>query len=420
MSQTRSTEVRLDHIVPHGTTIVHSEHSAESPLRVESPAEQWAYAISVPLGEAVISAELRPRLKVSARVSIESGKLQGLLTAGDFRTLLGGFAPISDASSDQIELFLEELGPDPQLIFRNAGGDGRPCHFTVESVWISADEGDSVKWSLRLADVMAGTPARIVIEDLHNAVVGRTRLLEDDLAVFDRLRRKWSTVPAGLDDRRSSGDLLALSDRDLREFWETTHRQTTTGDGFHVRGWYQTLYRDVLRHRKVLEIGSGMGIDGIEFARHGAAITFVDIVENNLAVMERLCRIFGIRNARFLYLRQLSSLDALDHDYDVVWCQGSQINVPFEFARRECACVLSHLKDGGRWIELAYPRERWQRDGAPPFSIWGNMTDGEGTPWMEWYDLERLQRRLQPTRFRTVLALNFHNDDFNWFDLVKL
>ena len=48
------------------------------------------------------------------------------------------------------------------------------------------------------------------------------------------------------------------------------------------------------------------------------------------------------------------------------------------------------------------------------------MTDGEGTPWMEWYDLARLSKRLAPATFEPVLAVNFHNDDFNWFDLTRV
>jgi hypothetical protein len=130
--------------------------------------------------------------------------------------------------------------------------------------------------------------------------------------------------------------------------------------------------------------------------------------------------VFGVTNAQFVYLHSLRSLDPLPSDYDVVWSQGSQINVPFEFAKHECGIIARHLKAGGRWIELAYPRERWVRDGSPPYRLWGNLTDGEGTPWMEWYDLERLLNRLAPAKWMPLLSFNFHHDDFNWFDLVKV
>jgi SAM-dependent methyltransferase len=412
----RSVDIHLDTLKRHAG-VVHSS----APLSVETPAAQWSYSVSIPLrGGIHPHGPLRLPVKVIASVSVQSGELGCILVGPDWTTLLGQLPPPVGPGVHSITLLLERESPKPFLAFRNAGGRNLPCTFTIESVSLSPDHGDSLQWTASLEDVMEGTPPRLVVARLLAAIDNRDRLIADDVAVLDRLRRKWSTVPAGLMDRRSTGDLLALSDAELRDFWLSTHRQATTGGGFPVRGWYQHLYRDVLRDKKVLEIGSGMGIDGIEFARHGAAITFVDIVEDNLQVMRRLCGIFGITNAQFVYLHSLQSLEQLPTDYDVVWSQGSQINVPFEFARHECAIIARHLKAGGRWIELAYPRERWVRDGSPPYRLWGNLTDGEGTPWMEWYDLERLLDRLAPTEWQPLLSFNFHNDDFNWFDLLKV
>ena len=73
----------------------------------------------------------------------------------------------------------------------------------------------------------------------------------------------------------------------------------------------------------------------------------------------------------------------------------------------------------GRWIELAYPKSRWEREGQLPFNEWGNRTDGLGTPWVEWYDLAKVQALWEPARFEVVLYLEFHNGDFNWFDLIR-
>ena len=38
---------------------------------------------------------------------------------------------------------------------------------------------------------------------------------------------------------------------------------------------------------------------------------------------------------------------------------------------------------------------------------------------MEWYDLDKLLSRLSPVKFRVVLSFEFHNSDFNWFDLER-
>lgn len=236
---------------------------------------------------------------------------------------------------------------------------------------------------------------------------------------FELLRSKWHEIPAGEQDRRSTHDLLSVSDQQLLDIWEEARESSRTGDAFSVRGWYHTLYKDVLRGKKVVDVGSGFGLDGLTFALHGARMTFMDIVETNLAVLKRLCGILKIENAQFVYLEDFSSFDQLDYDYDVIWCQGSLINAPFQVIRAEIQQLLKHLKIGGRWIELAYPETRWVREGRIPFTGWGAVTDG-GAPWMEWYDLDKLKLALSPAQFEVVLYFDFHNADFNWFDLLRI
>ena len=391
-------------------------HSTQ-PLKVESIAAQWSYTISFQVPLSSIDAPLP--LLVSADVVVEHGSVGICVVAGDLTTMLGRVPLPATSGHHRLELIVEQAAETARLVFRNHTSGDRPCVFTVESISVGPAPPGGLLLPCRLDEVTEPSRRRIDIAKLRTAIESGGAESHDDRAVFALLRAKWSTVPGGLSDRRSSQDLATLSDDELTGLWTNVHREATMGEGFQVRGWYHELYRDVLRNKKVLEIGSGMGIDGIAFARAGARMTFVDIVESNLEVLARLCRAFGVK-ADFVYLDDLSSLDVLPDDFDVVWCQGSLINVPFDFVARESAAILRHLKPSGRWIELAYPRERWERDGSPRFSLWGTMTDGEGTPWMEWYDLERILKRLQPATFAPILSLNFHNDDFNWFDLLRV
>ena len=235
---------------------------------------------------------------------------------------------------------------------------------------------------------------------------------------FDVLRKKWGEVPYEQYERRMSADLLALSDAEVVEKWETGYAGGSTGKAFSVRGWYQTIYRDVFRGKKILDVGCGLAPDTVHYAEHGARVTFLDIVESNVRFVERVCQLKGIRNASFCQMRDLDSLERLDVDYDVVYCCGSLINAPLEASRMEAQALLRHLPVGGRWIELGYPRARWEREGRLPETEWGNKTDG-GAPWMEWHDLPKLEYMQAPAVFDTVLYLEFHNADFNWFDLIR-
>jgi SAM-dependent methyltransferase len=238
---------------------------------------------------------------------------------------------------------------------------------------------------------------------------------------FDMLRRKWVEVPATptVDGRRRTDELLTLPDDELLGVWSKAREANTTGSGFGIRGWYHLLYADALRGKKVLDVGCGLAFDGITFAQHGARVTFVDIAETNLKVVRRLCKILGLHDVDFLYMRDLESLSSLETDYDVVMGIGSLHNAPFEVMRLEAQELLKHLRIGGRWIQLAYPKTKWLREGSLPFDVWGIRTDGPGTPWEEWYDLPKLLRLLEPARFDVVLYLEFDNSNLNWFDLVR-
>jgi len=236
---------------------------------------------------------------------------------------------------------------------------------------------------------------------------------------FALLRRRWNVLPAG-NGRVAAADLMALSDAELLTTWHRLRDDATTGPAFGVRGWYHTLYRDVLAGRTAVDVGAGLGLDGLTFAAHGARMIFVDIVEDNLALLRRLAGLLDVRDASYLYLDDLAALRTLPDRVDVIWCQGSMINVPFGFAAREASALLEHLPVGGRWIELAYPRARWEREGALPFHLWGERTDGPGTPWVEWYDRDRLLRRLEPAAFDVVLDIEFHNCQLVWFDLCRI
>ena len=232
---------------------------------------------------------------------------------------------------------------------------------------------------------------------------------------FNKLRQKWSEVPAGNDQRRRTTDLLTVSDDELRQIWLRANEHDVAGTGFGIRGWYHRAYGDLLAGKKVLDVGSGIGISTLEFAMRGAQVTFCDIARENLAVLQRLCGIFGV-DAEFHYIEDARSFAALPSDFDVVTALGSLINAPSSIVRTEVQAILPHLKVGGRWLHFAYPKRRWEREGSPHFSRWGEMTDGPGTPWMEYHERDTMDYLFAPVKLRLLFECSWHNDDFNWFD----
>jgi SAM-dependent methyltransferase len=235
---------------------------------------------------------------------------------------------------------------------------------------------------------------------------------------FDTLRKRWGNVPTGACVYEKTTRLIELSDDALLAEWEKARADITTGPEFTHRGWYHALYAEGMRGKKVIDVGSGFGVDSITFAQHGARVTFVDLVETNLKVLERLCRIMGLKDLQFQLFENVDSLRPLGTDYDVIMAMGSLHNAPEEVMRPEYQELLRHLKVGGRWLQLAYPKIRWIEHGRPPFRTWGEATDGAETPWCEWYDVPKLLKMLEPGKFEVVLYREFHRNQLNWFDLL--
>ena len=235
-----------------------------------------------------------------------------------------------------------------------------------------------------------------------------------------KLRDKWREVPASTSygERMFSDALVELSDAQLFKLWSEQYEQGKRAD---ARGWYYKLYADFMTDRAVIELGSGLGFDGIHFAReHGTRWTFADLVPSNLEIIQRICNYLAMDYCSFVLIDDVCV--RLPADYDAVWSNGSVHHAPFEFARQECRSVIKHLRQGGRWIEMCYPYSRWVREGCRPFSEWGKMTDGDRTPWAEWYDIQKLKRRLFPATFETVLdfELAASNNNFAWFDMCYI
>jgi hypothetical protein len=233
--------------------------------------------------------------------------------------------------------------------------------------------------------------------------------------IAGKLREKWVEIPATRQGRQFSSEILTWPDGQLLDYWETCRRETSSPE---VRGWYQERYKDQFRDQFLADIGPGVGVDGIFFAQHGAKVTFVDIVPDNLKLLERICRLKGVP-AEFYFIDNFTEFH-FARPFDIFLAVGSLINAPFDFTRRQVRAMTSFLKVGGKVLMLGYPRERYLRLGVRNGAEFGKRTDGERTPWAEWYDQDKIRALFGPD-FRLEWWRNFGKNDseFNWFDLTK-
>src|SRR5690242_8731756 len=144
---------------------------------------------------------------------------------------------------------------------------------------------------------------------------------------FSFLQEKWRNVQAG---DILSDELLSL---DRAAFFDAWQKHFLLHHSADVRRWYLTLYREFMHGKAVLEVGSGLGFDGITFLQAGAKQwTFSDISSENLKVIRRACEELGLSADVIAVGNGFECFDNLGM-YDVIWVNGSLVNLPFELAR---------------------------------------------------------------------------------------
>ena len=229
------------------------------------------------------------------------------------------------------------------------------------------------------------------------------------------LTAKWHEIPTSALGRGSSKDATNRSDPELLAWWNELQAEML---GSLAYRWIVEVYRDFVRGKNILEVGPGSGVIGITFAEAGAAMTFADVVPSNLEMIRRVCALKAL-NAGFLHIEQFNDPAKLADDYDAIFAIGSLHHAPSDVVKSEFEALASRLKIGGRFIALTYPKDRWIAEGSKPFDQFGKSTDGEDTPWAEWYDLDKMLAQLAPFKFEPLMSFNYCNDALNWFDLRK-
>ncbi len=107
--------------------------------------------------------------------------------------------------------------------------------------------------------------------------------------------------------------------------------------------------------KKVLEIGCGVGIDSLQFARAGAELTAVDLTPNAILFAKRNIELHGL-HATFINANA-ESLDLPDDHFDAVYSHGVLHHTPRP--QKAVDEVYRVLKPGGEAVIMLYKKYSW-------------------------------------------------------------
>jgi 2-polyprenyl-3-methyl-5-hydroxy-6-metoxy-1,4-benzoquinol methylase len=128
------------------------------------------------------------------------------------------------------------------------------------------------------------------------------------------------------------------------------------------------------RGKKVLEIGCGIGTDTINFARHGAQVTTVDLSEKSMELARKRAEIFGLQEQiRFCHgnAEELASFVPVE-PYDLIYSFGVIHHTPHP--ERVLEQLRNYTRAGTTLKIMVYHRRSYK-------VAWILLTEGQGRFW---------------------------------------
>ncbi len=133
------------------------------------------------------------------------------------------------------------------------------------------------------------------------------------------------------------------------------------------------------KDKKVLEIGCGIGTDTINFARHGARVTAVELSEKSLEVARRRAEVFSLEDHIRFYQGNTEELEQFlpENKFDLVYSFGVIHHSPHP---ERIIDQIQHYVSSGSMVKImVYHRYSWK-------ALWILLTYGKGKFWC-WQEL---------------------------------
>jgi 2-polyprenyl-3-methyl-5-hydroxy-6-metoxy-1,4-benzoquinol methylase len=155
-----------------------------------------------------------------------------------------------------------------------------------------------------------------------------------------------------------------------REYFDEVEARKYFVEG-HITGFAEF---ERWRGKKVLEIGCGIGTDTVNFARHGAQVTSVDLSEKSLRLARQRAGVYGFQEQVRFYLgnaEELSSFVPVE-PYDLIYSFGVIHHTPHP--ERVLEQLKKYARPGTIVKVMVYHRRSWK-------VLWILLGEGKGQFW---------------------------------------
>lgn len=230
-----------------------------------------------------------------------------------------------------------------------------------------------------------------------------------------KIKSYWDHQPCGI--KKGNGEIGTL------EYFESGSRTRYEVEphvmdfaGFHE--W---------RGKRVLEIGCGMGWDAVQFAKHGADYTGIDISKKSIELAKKQFKVYGLHgDLRVINMADPEEIKQLEGDYDLVYSMG----VIHHFPNIEQIIKNIHglAATGGEFRFMVYAKNSWKyamiRKGLDQFEAQADCPFAQAYTSTELYDL--LENSFEILRLRQAHCFMYNIDMYKqgklelepWFEAM--
>lgn len=165
--------------------------------------------------------------------------------------------------------------------------------------------------------------------------------------LIDQVRDYWNNRPCNLRHSQSPvGTKEYFDEVEARRYRNEPHNYTFP----EFERW---------RGKRVLEIGCGIGTDAVNFARHGAIYTGVDLSGESIALAKQRFEVFGLTGTFIeCNAEELDRVFANGEKFDLIYSFGVIHHAPRP--ERVVACLPNLLADGGEVRCMLYAKNSWK------------------------------------------------------------
>ena len=113
--------------------------------------------------------------------------------------------------------------------------------------------------------------------------------------------------------------------------------------------------------KKVLEIGCGIGTDAVNFAKHGAEYTGIELSEKSLEITKKRFDVFGLKGSFFnLDAQNMEALSNVGSDFDLIYSFGVIHHSP-DPQKIIDNCLQILKPNGGTLKVMVYAEHSWKK-----------------------------------------------------------